>query len=210
MSSNTYAYELGSNLYINLTNKCTCNCDFCIRNGKDGIMGTDLYLEKEPTATQVIKYIEQNFDLHTYHEIVFCGYGEPTMAIDVLLDVARFLKEKNATVRINTNGHGNKYNDRNIAKEFQGIIDVVSISLNASNAIEYDKICKSRYKNAAFDYMLDFARECKKYVPKVVFTIVDVVSEDEIEKCKKIAEDVGIPLRIRTYVDDYESQANSQ
>lgn len=198
-----YAYEFGDNLYINLTNKCTNNCTFCVRNNGDGICGNNLWLEKEPSAQDVIKQIESNYDLKEYNEVVFCGYGEPTIALPVLKSVAKYLKEQGSRVRINTNGHGNIYHEKNIAKELSGLVDVISISMNADNAKDYDEVCQSIYGEEGFDAMLEFAKECKDYIPHVVLSVVDVLPQEKIEICKEIAKKTGVEFRIRSYVPDY-------
>ena len=198
---NTYTYEIDGKLYVNLTNECNNNCEFCVRrtdNTRKGYDGYDLWLEKEPTAEQVIAQIG---DPKNYPEIVFCGYGEPTLRLDTLLEIARYVKEKGGKVRINTNGLANLYYGKNVVPSMKGLVDVVSISLNQSNARAYDAICHSRYGEAAVEGMLEFARECVKVLPKVILSIVDVIGEEEIEKCRQIAQEVGATLRVRAFIE---------
>jgi len=198
---NVYVYELNNNLYINLTNKCTSNCEFCVRNNKNGIGEDVLWLKKEPQVEDIMESLE-HFDVASHKQIVFCGYGEPTMKLDVLLGSAKQIKRKyNMPTRINTNGHANLFYKRDITPLFEGLIDKVSISLNHSNAQDYDKICRSIYGLDAYEGLLDFAQKCKHYVPNVVLTIVDILPKDVQDECKKIAEKVGVTLRIRSYIN---------
>lgn len=197
---NVYVYELHNNLYINLTNKCTSNCEFCVRNNKNGIGEDVLWLKKEPTVQDVMDSLE-HFDVTSHKQIVFCGYGEPTLKLDVLLDSAKEIKQKyNIPIRINTNGHANLYYKKDITPLFEGLIDKVSISLNHSNAEEYDKICHSIYGTDAFAGLLDFAKKCREHVPNVVLTIVDILPQGVQDECKKIADKAGVTLRIRSYI----------
>jgi len=198
---NVYVYELHDNLYINLTNKCTSNCEFCVRNQKDGIGEDVLWLRKEPSVDDIMAQME-HFDVPSYKQIVFCGYGEPTLRLDTLLESAKIIKEKyNIPTRINTNGQANLYYKKDITPQFEGLIDKVSISLNHSDADEYDKICHSIYGTKAFDGLLDFAQRCKEHVPYVVLTIVDILPEKVQNECKVIAENIGVTLRIRKLIE---------
>jgi len=197
---NVYVYELNNNLYINLTNKCTSNCEFCVRNQKDGIGEDVLWLKKEPDTADIMEQFN-NFDVSKHKQIVFCGYGEPTLRLDTLIETAKQIKEKyGLPIRINTNGHANLYYKKDITPLFEGIIDKVSISLNHSDPVEYDKICHSIYGVDAFQGMLDFAEKCKIHVPSVTLTIVDILPEDVQNKCRVIADEIGVELKIRPLI----------
>ena len=194
-------YVLGNSLYINLTNRCTNQCTFCVRDKDCGIGDINLWLEREPTVEEVIKDIEK-FNPKNYQEVVFCGYGEPTLRLDVILEVAHFIKENyNSRIRINTNGHANLVYKRDVTKDLAEVVDVVSISLNAKNAKEYQEICKCAYGEIGFDAMLDFAKCAKSSGIDVVLSIVDVLPEDDKSACSKIAEDIGVKLRIRSLIE---------
>jgi TatD family-associated radical SAM protein len=193
---NVYAYEYKGNLYINLTNQCTNSCDFCIRNKGAGVGGEDLWLEKEPLTSDVIAQMERHAE---YREVVFCGYGEPTLKLDVLLEVAAYAKRMGKRVRINTNGQGQLYHHRAVPPLLAGLVDTVSISLNAPDAKTYNELCHSIYGEKAFEGLLKFAAECKEYVPEVVLSIVDLLSDADKEKCKAVADSIGVKLRIREY-----------
>ncbi len=196
----TILYEVNKNLYINLTNKCPCNCTFCIRNNGDGAYGSDsLWLERDPFAREVIEQLKSR-DLDSYDEIVFCGFGEPFEALGVMLDVAGYLKSvTSTTIRVNTNGLSDLINQKPTAHLLNGLIDIVSVSLNAGTKAEYLKVTRPSFGDSSYDAMLKFAVDCKKYVKSVVLSIVDVIPADEIEKCRQISNKLDIPLRIRKY-----------
>ena len=191
---NNYVYKLGNALYINLTNRCTNRCRFCVRNKCSGVGGYDLWLDREPTPQEVIDRIDAP---SKYNEIVFCGYGEPMVKLDEIIAIARVLKEKGARIRINTNGQANLYHGKNVVPELEGLVDAISISLNAPTAGKYDQLCHSIYGAEAFDAVLDFARECVKIIPKVVFTVVDILPPEDMERCQRIAEQIGAEFRVR-------------
>lgn len=196
-------YKVHNNLYVNLTNKCPCACTFCLRQTKDHVGESgSLWLEREPSAGE-IKAEFSKFHLDDYDEVVFCGFGEPTEALDVLLEVAAFVKEKyNKKIRINTNGLGNLINGKDIAPLFQGMIDTVSISLNTPNAERYHELVRSKFGDQSFGAMLEFAKSCVVYVPTVVMTTVETtISKEEEEECKRICDSIGARYRIRPWED---------
>lgn len=194
------AYHFGDGLYLNVTNRCTNACSFCIRNGHDTVGDSDvLWIDREPDAAELFNALKDEL-LPETKEIVFCGYGEPLMRLDVVLDLCRMIrKEYDLPIRINTNGHADLIAGRKTASEFEGLVDVISVSLNAPDARRYDEICAPVYKNA-FEAVIDFAVACKQFVPKVVFSVVDLpLSEEEICRCRALADSVGIPLRVRAF-----------
>lgn len=197
---NNYAYMLDGKAYINLTNKCSNACTFCIRNTGDGVKGTPLWLNTEPTDE---KAVLASFDALGYKsgEVVFCGYGEPTENLQVLVSTARKLKRRGYMTRLNTNGLGSLVNGRNIAPELD-CMDVVSVSLNNCTADKYLNVTRSAFGIKAFDGVLDFAKCCKSAGLNVIFTVVDVIGEKDIANCKKLCDNIGIPLRVREYVAD--------
>ena len=192
---NTFTYKIGNDTYINLTNKCTNDCEFCVRRNGKGVAGYDLWLEREPSAAEIRDEWEKDPT-----DVVFCGFGEPTIKIDELKEIAAYVKRYGGHTRINTNGHASAFHGRDIAAELQGIIDEVSISLNEADAKKYEAVVHSRYGEDGFRYMLDFARDCVKYGIKVTLSVVDVISKEDIETCRKIAEDIGAHFRVRTYI----------
>ena len=197
-------YPVHTGLYLNLTNRCPCACNFCIRQKDEKFyVGDSLWLDHEPDSEEVIEALKAE-DLDKYNEFVFCGFGEPTEALDLLLQTAKFLKDKkpDTPVRINTNGLGNLINKKDITPLFEGIIDAVSISLNSSYAEVYEKNVNPIFKEKAHPAVIDFAREVKKYVPNVTMTIVSttITHEDE-EKCRNMCEQLGVKYKIRQIID---------
>ena len=199
MSAMNIAYKYQGSLYVNLTNRCTNKCSFCIRFTPSGVDNIDLWLEREPSVEEIIGALKAA-DFESYDEIVFCGYGEPLLRVDEVLEVCRFIKsKKNIKIRVNTNGHANRFAGRDVTPEMEGLIDVISISLNAENAEKYNEICVSDYGEDGFYAMLDFAKAAKAHVPIVILSVVDVIGSDAVEKCRKIAEDIGVTFRVREY-----------
>jgi len=189
------AYPIRDSLYLNVTNRCSNACVFCVRNYTDFVKGHNLRLDHEPTCDEVIKSINH---LDKFEEVVFCGYGEPTIRLDLLKDVARYLKNRNVQVRLNTNGQGNLIHKRNIVPELVGLIDVVSVSLNVDDGGKYEELCKPRFGENAFGQVIAFAKECKKLLPTTVLTVLDM-PEVDLKKCEKVAKGLGVELRIRHY-----------
>lgn len=199
----TILYEVHDNLYVNLTNRCPCACTFCLRQTMESMGGSDpLWLEHTPSFEEVKAEFEK-FDLSKYREVVFCGFGEPTEALDVLLETARYVKERYGNkTRINTNGLGNLVNGKDIAPLFQGLIDTVSISLNTPDAEKYYALVRPRFGEQSYGAMLQFAKECRQYVPEVVMTTVDTtLTKEEEQQCREICSRLGVSYRIRPWED---------
>lgn len=197
----TYKVEKG--IYVNMTNRCSNRCTFCIRNNADGAYGSDsLWLEREPTREEIVESVFA-WDLSSFSELVFCGYGEPSYRLDDAVFVASMVRERfpDLKIRINTNGQSDLILGRNTAPDYAGAFDTVSISLNTPSPERYNEICLSKFGEAAFDAMLTFAKNVKEYVPDTRFSVVgDFLTKEEIEECKKIAADCGVLLRVRDYV----------
>lgn len=194
-------YTYGGSAYMNITNKCPCACIFCIRSNGDGLGSAEsLWLKGDPTIDEIKAEID-NFDFSEYDEVVFCGYGEPTQALDNLIESAKYLKEKHSLkIRLNSNGLSDLINGKPTAHLLEGVVDSISISLNAPDSEAYQRVTSSKFGEDAYPALLKFAEECKQYIPSVKFTVVDVISEEEIEECKKISEKMGIPLRVREWI----------
>jgi TatD family-associated radical SAM protein len=193
---NNYVYYIGNKIYINLTNECSNRCDFCIRVGRDGVSDASLWLERVPTAEDIIEQLPDNLDEYD-SEVVFCGFGEPTMNLDALEEVASFLHCVDKTTRINTNGQANLIHGRDVSDVVVDSCDVVNISLNAPDKNSYDAICHSKFGAAAFDGLLEFAKLCRDRGGNVVLSVVDVLAAADTEKCRKIAEKLGVNFRVR-------------
>lgn len=196
-------YEVHSGLYVNLTNRCSSACTFCLRQTMDHMgKSNTLWLEREPTAQEVIDEFEK-WDLSKYTEIVFCGFGEPTCALPALLTVARWLKEHTELpIRVNTNGQGSLIAGRDIANELAECVDTVSVSLNHPDPVEYQKLVRSQFGDAAFPGMLEFAKRCAEAGIHVVMTTVDTtITHEEEEQCRRICQELGASYRIRPWED---------
>ena len=199
----TYLYTLDGNLYVNLTNKCSNGCDFCVRNERSSYYGNYLWLRNgDPTVEKVIAAAKGFGDLSRFKEVVFCGFGEPTYKVAEMVALCDYFHEKGLKTRLNTNGQGNLINKRDIVPELKGKIDFVNISLNASCVEKYQPICRSQYGEAGFAGMIEFAKLCRKEGVDCRFSIVDCIGEDEVEACKRLAESVRIPLYVRKYIID--------
>ncbi len=188
-------YQLGDKLYINLTNRCTNDCKFCVRKFKDGVGGYNLWLEEEPTAEEVIADIGQ---ADQYQEIIFCGYGEPLIRVEAVSKIAQYLTEHypQIPVRINTNGLANLIHERNVLPELAGDINQISISLNASNAETYQAITQSQFGEKAFPALIDFIKQAQDWIPKVTVSVVRH-PEIDIAACRELAEELEVNLKIR-------------
>ena len=197
----TITYVVDGALYVNVTNRCTNACEFCIRNNGDGAYGSDsLWLLREPTEDEILASVF-SWDLSEFSEIVFCGYGEPSIRLDTVVSVAKKIKEKYPIkVRINTNGHSSLYHGYDTAPRYLGAFDCVSVSLNTPSAERYTEICNPDF-DGAYEAMLDFTREVGKYVPEVILSVVrDFITEGELDECKRIADSLGVRLKVRDYI----------
>ena len=200
--ANTYVYEFGNSLYLNLTNRCPNSCEFCLRNFKDTVNGNELWLEKEPTFEE-LKADLTKFNLAKYDSVVFCGFGEPTCNLDMMSKIGPYIKSKGCKIRLNTNGLACLVNGRSdVAKELAGYIDFVSISLNASTAEGYDAICHSQFGKEAFGAMLEFAKDCVREGIDTTMSVVDCIGDAEIAACAKVVEATGAKFRVRETIDE--------
>lgn len=194
-------YNLEGGTYFNITNKCPCNCAFCIRKKGDAVGSAKrLWFDKEPTFEEIKRAID-NYDFSGVNEAVFCGYGEPTNALDNLIKTAEYVKSlyPEIRLRVNTNGLSDLINKRPTAKEICRVIDVISVSLNETDSEKYDRITRNIFKGRAFDAMLKFTRECVECGNEVHMTVVDVISDEEIEKSRKICEEIGAKFIVRSF-----------
>ena len=193
--STRIAYVIRNSLYLNITNRCTNHCSFCAKFKDFTVKGHQLCLEREPAADEVIAAIG---DPTGYDEVVFCGYGEPLLRLDLVVEVAAWLKKRGKRVRINTDGQANLVHGRNILPELHGLIDVISVSLNAPDAATYQRLCQSTFGEAGYTSLLDFLRQAKDYVPTVIATAVSVPGID-IAACRQAAGKLGVEFRERIY-----------
>ncbi len=194
----TILYEAHGNLYLNITNRCTAECVFCIKRYSDGVYGYDLRLSKEPTLSDIIKELS-NVELSRYNEVVFTGLGEPLVRLDEVIEITRWLSARGMPVRLDTIGHaGLMYPERNVAAELADAgMKVVSISLNAQDEKTYNELCIPKYKNA-YNKMLEFAKDVSKSGIELRFTVVSLPAVD-IPKCRQIADEYCADLKVRGY-----------
>ncbi len=199
----TITYQVGTGLYVNLTNRCSNHCHFCVRDFSDTVGDAPtLWLPREPSREEVWDSIRAR-RLADYTELVFCGFGEPTERLDDLLWVAARVKETAPAmpVRLNTNGMANLTHGADVTPRLAGLVDVVSVSLNYARAGDYNAHCKPDYPDA-FEGLLAFTRCAARHVPKVVMTVVDkTLPEEDIALCRNLAADCGAVLRVRSYIE---------
>ena len=197
MAEILYTYK--DQVYANITNKCDCRCRFCIRNTEDAVGDAEnLWHKKDPTVEEIKKAMDE-FDWKGYKELVYCGYGEPTCAVDNLIETARYAKEKyNVAIRLNTNGLANLYYKENIIPKLAEVVDTVSVSLNAPDKETYMDVTRPAFEDA-FEGLQQFILESRKMIPSVKVTVVDVLSEEDIEKSRQLAEKLGADFRVRKY-----------
>ena len=188
-------YWIRDSLYVNVSRSCSNNCYFCHREDKPLVQGHYLGIDKDPEADEIIGLIGEARPA----EVVFCGFGEPTERLDVIKKVGAWAKEKGLKTRLNTNGHGNLINGRDIVPELAGIIDIASVSLNAPDKECYNKICKPDRPEKAFDAMIDFIKLCREKLPDTVATAVDLPTGVDLEKTRELAESLGVRFRLRSY-----------
>lgn len=194
----TIFYPIGDSLYVNLTNKCPCRCVFCVREEHETVGNNNsLWLDHDPSMEEIKEDLER-FDLKDYKEIVFCGFGEPMMRMDDLIETAKYIKSKaDIKTRINTNGLGDLIHEKNTAECIKDCMDSVSISLNAPDKESYCRVTRPKFGEQSFEAMLKFAEECRDCGINIAFSVVDEITPEEIEKSRELAESLGVKLRVR-------------
>ena len=193
-------YDYASGLYVNMTNRCPCRCEFCIRDMVDSLGDADsLWLKREPTVEEVKEMLGQ-WKLSNYTELVFCGYGEPMERLEDVLQLCRYVKETtHLKTRINTNGLSDLLHGRRTAPDLSGLVDAISISLNAASAEKYDSLCHPKFGLEAWPAILRFTEEVKQYVPDVTMSVVGgTIPEQDVDICRQIAQtQLGVKFRVR-------------
>lgn len=202
--TNTLAYLLDGKIYINLTNKCTNDCIFCLRNDKDDVCGQTLWLDDEnSTANDVIEQFEKIYLKKPSKEVIFCGYGEPMLKFEVLKEVASYIKKNypDIKIRVNTNGHANFVYKRNLVPELKGLVDEFSVSLNGATKDEYDEYSQPKF-DEAYEEMKKFIKACSDENIPVVASVVEGYKGRhlDLEKCEKIANELGAKFRVREWI----------
>ena len=194
----TIAYAMGKGLYLNITNRCPCRCDFCIRSKVDALGTADsLWLDHEPTMAEIEAELAK-IDWRLYEEVIFCGYGEPLSRYQEVVAICDKIHEQTEIpIRINTNGLANLIHKVQVIDALVGKVDAISVSLNAPNAKRYVEICHPAFGEQSFQAMLDFTKYAKDKISAVTMSVVDVLAPEEIEACRAIAEEIGVGFRVR-------------
>ena len=191
-------YTLGNEVYANITNHCDCNCTFCIRHNGNGVGDAgNLWYDREPSVQEIMAEMDA-FDFKPYKELVYCGYGEPTCALDKLIESAAHVRKRGIKIRLNTNGTGNLYNGKDIVPLLAQVVDSVSISLNAPDEASYNEVTKPQFPDS-FAAMCQFAVFCREHGIATRFTVVDVIGPEQIRRSQELADRLEIPLHVRKH-----------
>ena len=202
--SNVLVYTLDGKIYINLTNRCTNDCIFCLRKDKSDVKGQQLWLDDEnSTAKDVIEQFEKIYPETPSKEIIFCGYGEPMLKLEELKEVAKYIKQKlpSSKIRVNTNGHANFVYKRNVVPELKGLVDEFSVSLNGATKEEYNEFSQPKF-DEAYDEVKKFIKACADAEISVVASVVEGYKGRrlDLEKCGQIANSLGAKFRVREWI----------
>ena len=204
--SNTLVYELYGKIYINLTNRCTNECIFCLRQDKDDVCGQKLWLDNEDfTAADVIDQFNKLINDKNKSEVIFCGYGEPLLKFEMLKEVAKYIKGNypSTKIRVNTNGHANFVYKKNIVPELKGLIDEFSVSLNGENSEEYNELSKPKFEGA-YEEVKKFIKACSEENIDVVASVVEGYKGRHLnlENCEQTANNLGAKFRVREWIQN--------
>lgn len=195
--STKIAYKIRNSLYLNITNSCSNRCSFCAKFDDFTVKGHNLLLDGEPTFDEIMEALGRPTDID---EVVFCGYGEPLIRLDLVKQVATELKARGYNIRVNTDGQANVVHGRNILPELAGLVDSISVSLNAPDAVTYQQICNTPFGAAGFEAVCSFIREARHHIPHVTASAVTVPGVD-IEACRRVAQSLGVEFRVREYAE---------
>ncbi len=192
----TITYKIGDTLYLNITNRCSNTCIFCPKFNQYKLYGHDLLLDREPSFEEVLAAIAA-IELTGIDEIVFCGFGESLLRLELVLRIAEELKRRyRYPIRINTDGQANLVHGRNIVPELVGLVDTISVSLNASDAETYMQLCDTPFGDDGFSGVCDFIRLAKQQIPNVIASVVDYPGVD-LDACRVLALSLGVSFRVR-------------
>ena len=201
------AYRLKGRIYVNVTGACTNNCTFCLRYRRDNYLyGYNLNLVTDPPVAKMVEEVSALARDGAYKEIVFCGYGEPTCRVADVIEAARELKKLGVPLRLDTNGHGNMINRRDIVPELAGVFDGVSVSLNAHDRAAYVRLCRPDAGEKAFDAVIDFVKRAAASKMECTVTVLDH-PEVNVEACRTLV--ASIP-RARFHVRQYYLASNEK
>ncbi|MBT8440114.1 MAG: radical SAM protein [Gammaproteobacteria bacterium] len=188
------AYPIRNSLYLSITDRCTLVCEFCPKtHGDYHVQGYDLEMDHRPEVDEILQSLPE---LESYDEIVFCGFGEPTLRLKTLLAVATEIKKRDKKIRLNTDGLGNLVNKRNILPELGAVVDSVSISINAQNEEVYNQLCQPQLPGS-YQAMLEFVRQAPAYIDDVTVTAINGLENVDINACRQMATELGVKFRQR-------------
>jgi TatD DNase family protein len=191
------SYRIRNSLYLNITNRCSNHCTFCAKFEDFTVKGHFLKLDHEPDAAEVLAAIG---DPGPVDEVVFCGYGEPMLRLDLIREVGTALKQRGYRIRINTDGQANLVHGRNVLPELEGLVDCISVSLNAADPETYARLCNTPFGTAGYNGICHFLKEAKKHIPQVVATAVSVPGLN-VAAVRAVAERLGVEFREREYAE---------
>lgn len=197
LPSSKIAYTIRDSVYLNVTDRCTNSCVFCQRTLNPVVKGHDLELERDPSPEEMIRALEEE-GWKNRSEVVFCGYGEPTMRLAEILETAKRIRGlgPDIQIRLNTNGLGSLFHRKDIVPELSRHIDTVSISLNAQDSGTYEKLCRPGIGPDAYGSLLDFSKKCVEAGLDVTLTVV-LLPEVDVAACREIAARMGAKFRVR-------------
>ena len=196
-ASQTIAYVIRDSLYLNITDKCTLHCRFCPKhNGSRQVHQFDLSLAHKPSMQEVIDAIDAKGDIGQFQEVVFCGYGEPTLRLKELLVIAKHIKDKGGRVRVNTDGLANRVHKRNVLPELGQYVDAISVSMNAQNASVYQQHCCPALADS-YPAMLEFLKLAPRYIADVTATAINGLEGVDVQQCAALASQLGVEFRAR-------------
>lgn len=191
------AYNIRNSLYLNITNRCSNRCTFCPKFDDFTVKGHNLMLNSEPSFEEIMAAVGHPEGID---EVVFCGFGEPLLRLDLVKQVAGALKQRGYSIRINTDGQANQVHGRDILPELAGLVDSISVSLNAPDAATYQQLCNTPFGESGFLGVCNFIRSASRLIPQVVATAVTIPGVD-IETCRTLAESLGAEFRVREYTE---------
>lgn len=187
-------------LYVNLTNRCTNACIFCARTAGEYRLGPfDLRLSQEHAASAYIAALSRRLrEGQAPTEVVFCGYGEPTLRIDELVEIAAWVKARGLTVRLNTNGQAELIHRADIIPRLVGLIDRVNVSLNAPDAASYLRVSCPIAGEEAWRWVVGFLRRAVRHLPDAWASVVGAsLTPEEVSASHTFAAFCGTRLLVR-------------
>lgn len=188
------SYRIGDRLYLNITDSCTLECSFCPKSrGCYKLAGYDLRMEHRPDAAEIRASVG---DPRDYEEVVFCGLGEPTLRLNVLLEVARDVRARGGRVRVDTDGLANLVHSRDVLPSLAETVDHLCVSMNAQDPDTYEQVSRPNLPGS-FEAMLAFLAEAPRHLPAVTATAVEGPPGVDLAACERLAAECGVGFRRR-------------